>query len=419
MKKVLFITTRLIYPTNSGRKVVLYNYCKGLKELYDYDVYLYSFLEDGETKELKQPKFISDIYYAEQPGKLEKFKNILINSLIKKKWPLQVSLYYSKKTHDRLIKIINKISPEILICDMARTAEYLRNINIPNIKKVLDMDDLISKRYIRQANNDNLNISTFGIYTQKMPLSLKKILNYHLLIKKILKLEGKLLAKYEIGVCNDFEKIIFVSSIEADEYNRKTNSNKAIDVTIGVDYDYFSEKVAKIKQQNLIGFLGNMYVSHNRDAVSYFLKEIFPEIKKNIPNVKFRIIGRCSNEYKIQFKELDYLEVTGEVEDIREYVQECSVMVAPLTYGSGIKTKILETMAMGTPVVTNNIGVEGIMVENNKHIFVCENKKDFASKVIMLLKDANLNMRISDASKRNIYKRYTWNNTLKNIKYII
>jgi len=418
MKKLLFITTRLIYPVNSGRKVVLYNYCKGLKELYNCNIYLYSFLEDGESKELKQPQFISDVYYAEQPSKIEKLKNLFIHSLIKRDWPLQVSIYYSKKTYTKLLKIISEIKPEIIICDMARTAEYLRNICISNTKKILDMDDLISKRYLRQVDNSNLNVNTFGLYAKRLPLWVRKLLNFEKMVKIVLKTEARLLSKYEIDVCSDFDNIIFVSPVEAQEYNNKTNSDKAIDVTIGVDYEYFSKQVAVRKYSNFIGFLGNMYVSHNRDAVHYFLKDIFPKVKQSRPDAKFRIIGRCSDEYKMQFKQLDYVEVTGEVEDIRKYVEECSVMVAPLTYGSGIKTKILETMAMGVPVVTNDIGVEGINVKNEEHIFVCNNKEEFSEKIILMLNNIKLNEYISNNSKKLISEIYTWDNTLRNMEKI-
>ncbi|MBC2397112.1 glycosyltransferase [Clostridium tetanomorphum] len=417
-KKVLFITTRLIYPTNSGRKVVLYNYCKGLSEIHDCDVYLFSFLEVGETRKINQPDFIKKVFYAKQPEKVEKIKNLIKKTFIERNWPLQISLYYSKSTYNQLIKVIKDIEPDVLICDMARTAEYIRNINVPNAKKILDMDDLISKRYERQINSSSLDITTFGFYAKKLPLFIQKVFNFKYIVKSVLKFESKILSNYEKQLVRDFDSVIFVSPLEAEEYNELTNSNKAIDITIGVDYEYYSKQVAEKTIKNLIGFLGNMYVSHNKDAVNYFLKEIFPAIKKEIPNAKFRIVGKCSEGYKKQFDAYECIEVTGEVDDIRKYIQECEIVVAPLTYGSGIKTKILETMAMGIPVITNDIGIEGIKVTDNQ-LVVALNSEQFVNNIVNLLNNKSKLEYMSQNSLLFIDNNYRWENILLKFNKII
>lgn len=417
MKKVVFITTRAIYPLTGGREVVLYNYCKGLKEMFDCEVNLISFIDDKNYN--LTPKFINKQYIVEQPVRLEKVCNIIIKSIFSKMWPLQVSVYYSKSTQMYISKIVNKINPDILICDMARTAEYIRNISDFKGKKVLDMDDLLSKRYYRQARNLNSSSNIFGQYEKKIPVFLKKFFSGKVVGKKILKIEAELLKKYEIRICNDFDSIIFVSPIEAAELNKNIKINKAFYVTIGVDYNYYSKAVSNNKNKNLIGFLGNMCVPHNRDAVDYFLKDIFPLVKNEVPDSKFRIIGKCSKEYKDKFKDIKHIEVTGEVDDIRKYVQECEVIVAPLLYGSGIKTKILESMAMGVPVVTNNIGAEGIKAKDNVDILIRNDKIDFSKGIIKLLQDGNFKNFIISNSKKTIKEKYVWEKTLNNFKTIM
>lgn len=417
MKKVLFITTRPIYPITGGREVVLYNYCKGLNEMFNCEVDLISFIDNKEYN--LTPEFINKQYIVNQPSKLEKIYNTFTKSIILKKWPLQVSVYYSKKTKQYISKLIKDVKPNILICDMARTAEYIRDIKGFNGKKVLDMDDLLSKRYYRQSKNLKSSNNIFGQYQKKLPKSLQKFFSGKKLSEKILTLEARLLGKYEVEVSNDFDNIIFVSHIEAAELNKKINKNKAFDVTIGVDYEYYSKKISSAVSNNIIGFLGNMYVPHNKDSVDYFLNDIFPLIKNKISDSKFRIIGKCSDEYKDRFRFRDDVEVTGEVDDIRKYVQECSTIVAPLLYGSGIKTKILESMAMGVPVVTNDIGVEGITVKNNFDILIRNNKDDFSDSVVKLLKDEELKRYIISNSKKNILQNYIWENTLNNFKKIM
>ncbi|MBE6067124.1 MAG: glycosyltransferase [Clostridium lundense] len=418
MRKVLFVTTRLIYPVNDGRKVVLYNYCKGMAEQYNCEVRLFSLIEDEENK-IKQPGFIKKVYYGNLPSKFEKAKNLIFKSILLNKWPLQISLYYSKKAKQQLDRVIDEYSPDIVICDMARTAEYLKDLDGLRYNKILDMDDILSKRYKRQVKNGTLGVSAIGAYSKKIPNFINTIINNDNIMRFILNKEASLLSKYEVTISKYYKSIVFVSPIEAKEFNDIIGEDKCIDITIGVDYDYFSESVIEKKKEKHIVFLGNMYVAHNKDAVNSFIKNIFPLILKEIPDAKFRIVGRCPKEYKECMEQNLNIEVTGEVDDIRKYVQECTVAVAPLTYGSGIKTKILETMAMGVPVVTNDIGIEGIDVKHNEQIIVANNPKVFSGETISLLINKDKNADISVSARCIVFEKYTWENTLKNITKII
>lgn len=418
MKKVLFLTTRLIYPVNDGRKVVLYNYCKGLVEQHNCEVRLFSILDDNEKVE--QPNFISKVYYSKAPSNYNKIKNIIIKSLLQNKWPIQVSVYYSKKIKSYLTDVINEFEPDIVICDMARTAEYFKDLDEEKYNKILDMDDILSKRYNRQAESGIISINSIGAYLNRIPSFLKKIAQSNLVMKFIINKEAKLLNRYEIDISNYYKSIIFVSPVEAKEFNKKINSNKSIDITIGVDCEYFSKKVANEKKKNFIVFLGNMYVGHNKDSVKYFLDNVFPKILKDIPNCTLRIVGKCSDDYKIYLENYyKNIEVTGEVEDIRKYIQECAVSVAPLKYGTGIKTKILEVMAMGVPVITNDIGNEGIDLKDNVEAIIENDDEKLYERIVELLKNEDLQDTLSLNAKNFIYENYRWKNILKKFEKVI
>lgn len=416
MKKILFVTTRLIYPINDGRKVVLYNYCRGLAEQHNCEVRLFSLIDEEELS-IEQPKFISKIYCSKPPSKYEKIKNLIGKSILFNKWPLQVSLYYSKKAKSNLDRAINDYKPDIVIADMARTAEYLKDLDDNKYNKILDMDDLLSKRYSRQAKSEMLGSSAIGAYSKNVPKFINNILKNKEIAKFVLNKEASLLSKYEIEISNYYKSIIFVSSLEAEEFNKVIGEKKCIDITIGVNYEYFSKNVVRDKKGNYIVFLGNMYVAHNQDAVNKFVRDIFPNILREIPSAKFRIVGRCSDEYKIELEQNVNVEVTGEVDDIRKYVQECNVSVAPLTYGSGIKTKILETMSMGVPIVTNEIGVEGII--KNNYIINENNDEKFAKEVVKLLENKELNEEVSRKSQQFVRENYIWEKILDKFKIIL
>lgn len=418
MRKVLYVVTREFYPMLGGREVVLFNYCKGLYEKYDCSIDLFCFSDSAEgIKVQKDLNFINQVYQARRPTFIPKCKNLIWKSLLLRKWPVQVSLYYSTKTQKELNTIIKQNNYDIVICDMARTAEYLRNIK--GVRKVLDMNDLISNRYFRQAAAITTDSNILGQFASKIPEFVVKVLNNQKVAQLTLKLEATLLKRYELEIESYFDDIIFVSSLETIQYDELIKKNKSVTIPIGVDYDYYSKQMVEKNSQPLISFLGNMQIPHNRDAVDYFIKEIHPSILKRVPNYRLRVVGKCDECYKEEMMKYSFIEVTGTVDDIRPYVQESLVSIAPLLYGSGVKTKVLETLAMGVPMVTNMIGAEGIDAEENDGLFICESPEEFAQAVITLLENQCLRSQLSENACELIKNKYTWDSVLKHFNRII
>lgn len=403
MKKILFITSRLPYPPNSGRKNVMYNYCKYLNEKFNMEIINASFLEDEDDIRLK-PKFISKVYKLNNISNKTKIKNLFFNTLIKKEWPMQVSLFYDLSVNSRIKEIIEVEKPDILMCDMVRTAEYIKDLDI---KKILDLDDLISIRYKRQLKIDMKYVNPYGAYLYRLPKLIQKCLSFNVVKRFILKNEVDLLEKYEVKISKTFDSVIFVSEKEANTFNSRIKSNKSLSVPLGVDIDYFSKYRDIIKEENSISFLGAMNVAHNETAVVNFCEKILPQIIKKIPNVKFYIVGGGVTDKVLNLQNKNVI-VVGKVDDVRKYISKTKVFVCPLLFGSGIKTKNLEAMAMGVPVVTNSIGAESISALDGTDWIIRDNENDFASEVIKLLEDKNYSETISKNAYNYVKENYSW-----------
>ncbi|MGG7178117.1 glycosyltransferase family 4 protein [Clostridium paraputrificum] len=406
---MVFITTRPINPVNSGTKVVLYNYCKHIAESIGYKIYLYSFYENEEDLNIQQPDFIEEQHYLKQPGKLEKIYNIFKYTIIKK-IPIQNSLYFRRENQDFIESEINRIKPDVLMCDLCRTAEYITNITKYNGVKILEMQDLISKRYKRQLNYNTASDSVYGAYSDKIPLFIKSIMNLMNLNKLVLKVESGLLERYEKNIEKKVDKIILVSKKESNTLNEITDSNKACAVQLGVDKSFYTANSHNDKDRKCIGFIGNMTVAHNKDTVANFIKEIFPKVIELDPDIKLKIIGKCDNDYINKYSNKN-IEFTGEVEDIKVHAMRCEIIVAPLVYGSGIKTKVLESMAMGIPVITNDIGVEGINAINNQHLVISD-LEDMHIEIIDLINNQEKIDYIAKEGKRFVVENFNWKNNL-------
>lgn len=405
-KKLLFVTARLPYPASSGRKNVMYNYCKILHEKYGFEIYVASFLEDGDIVN-PIPDFISNVNVLNDLGAKKKIKNLVKKTFLTKQYPMQISLFYDDVAQKKIDEYIDTIKPNIVMADMVRTSEYLRNCSR---YKVADLDDMLSIRYERQLENDISGINPYGAYLYSLPKIIQSILSLTCLKKYILKNEIRLLKRYEREVSLDYNKILFVAQHEADILNKEMNFNKALGVPLGVDLNFYGEFFKKIEVKDYtIAFLGAMSVAHNETGALHFINDIFPLIKKENPKSKFIVVGGgVTQKVKDAAKNNESIIFTGRVDDIRSYVGACSVFVCPLTFGSGIKTKNLEAMAMGVPVVTTSIGAENINAKDGEEWLVADDNQQFAQAVLAIFNDKKLHDMLQNNGYEFVKNNFTW-----------
>ena len=153
---------------------------------------------------------------------------------------------------------------------------------------------------------------------------------------------------------------------------------------------YYDGKWKSFDERQDITFIGGYNHPPNVDAVEYFISEIFPMVRNELPDVKFYVIGSnvpekirnlCANNKNCI--------LVGFVPEISDYLINCRVMVAPLRYGAGVKGKITQSMMHHLPVVTTSIGAEGIS-EKDDVLLTSDNPKEFAKKVVELYKNKEL-----------------------------
>lgn len=404
MKNLVFLTARLPFPASSGRKNVMYNYCKILHEVYEYDITVVSYLETGDKVEDK-PDFIKNVIVLPKVLGKQKFKNLAIKTFLKKMWPIQVSLFWSPENANKIRKIIDNLHPDVVIADMVRMTEYVRKYVG---YKVADLDDMISIRYERQLSQNMELINPYGAYLYSLPGFMQKILSATSVKKIVLKNEIVLLKRYEREIAKDYDKTVFVADHEADILNKELKFGRAIGIPLGVDVSYYGEYFGKlIKKKNTIAFLGAMSVAHNEAGAIHFIRDIFPLVKKELPDAKFIIVGGGITD-KLKAEKVEGVEFTGRVEDVRTVVGTCTVFVCPLTFGSGIKTKNLEAMAMGVPVVTTTIGAENIYAKDGKEWIVADDNKAFADAIIRVLRDEDNNQQMIENAFEFVKEHFTW-----------
>jgi len=167
-----------------------------------------------------------------------------------------------------------------------------------------------------------------------------------------------------------------------------------------------------------IMFLGGFAHPPNVDAIKYFLREVFPIVKRKIPDAKLYVVGSNPTEEVKRLGSRDVI-VTGYVKDLSQYFENCRVFVAPLRYGAGLKGKIGESMAHGLPVVTTSIGAEGMGLEHGENALIADEPGKFARCVMMLYANEELWNRLSKNSIKHIEGKYSINVVKEQIKRLL
>jgi glycosyltransferase involved in cell wall biosynthesis len=161
-------------------------------------------------------------------------------------------------------------------------------------------------------------------------------------------------------------------------------------------------------QPNRLVFNGSLTYSANYDAMRWFLAEVYPLIKAQQPAVSLTITGaldgvdlsRLALDASVQF--------TGFVEDVRLPVAEATVAVAPIRQGGGTRLKILEAMALGTPVVATTKGAEGLDVIDGEHLLLADTPQTFAQAVLTLLANGAARAALAAHARRMVEAQFDW-----------
>ncbi len=227
--------------------------------------------------------------------------------------------------------------------------------------------------------------------------------NFYHFLKKILA------RNYEKFYYPKYDRCVFVSENDAAFARQLTGGNNFTVITNGVDLTKFTPNRSKINPFDIV-FTGVMDYPPNIDAARYFAGEILPRVKKAIPRARFLIVGRNPVRAVRELADGDNVIVTGEVEDIREFVWQAAVYACPLRTGTGVKNKILEAMAMGKAIVTTSIGIEGINVIPEEHVLLADTPAEFACHIINLFGNYEERERLEDAAYKQVTGMYSWEN---------
>ena len=178
----------------------------------------------------------------------------------------------------------------------------------------------------------------------------------------------------------------------------------------GVDLDFWNPSGDR-REPNTLALTGVMNYRPNEDAARMLIQEIMPGLRTHVDKPNLLIIGRAPTPPIVNAaNSLSDVIVTGEVDDVRPWVERAQVFVAPIQFASGMQNKVLEAMAMELPVITTTIVAEGIETDGpgSAPVIVADSSREFIDAVIGLLGDPEKRQEMGQAGRDYVSRHFSW-----------
>lgn len=378
--KILFLSRWFPYPVNNGSKVRIYNLLRGLSR--HHEVTLLSFVDQtgGHPEAPEIRNLCSDIVVL--PWKEFDPRTVRARLGFLSLKPRSVIDTFSPEMAGAITAAVNGQRFDLIIASQLQMAAYYPWFQgIPALFEELE----IGLFYDRAFSPDGKIRLRHALTWFKYRFYLSRLFHKFRLSTVVSETERRLVTRSFPRHKDRFE--VIPNCIDVGAYST----------------------ISARKKENTIIFSGPFKYRVNYEAMLWFIGEVFPLVLKQIPDAELVITGDHEN---LPIPSSQNVTLTGYVDDVRSLIASSTVAIAPLKSGGGTRLKILEAMAIGTPVVATSKGAEGLDAQNEVHLLVTDEPKMFASYVINLLQDRALHNKISANATVLVAEKYDWSKVM-------
>jgi len=246
--------------------------------------------------------------------------------------------------------------------------------------------------------------------------------------------KGRLMTRLELGrtrrhegqLVAAFDRTLVTSEIDrqallalAEAYTSHGSLPPVTVVPNGVDLAYFSPTDEPRRPATLV-FSGKMSYHANVTAAAYLLEQVMPQVWAQRPTVRVQIVGKDPPPLLRRMADdtLGVVELTGAVPDMRPYLRQATLAVAPIPYGAGIQNKVLEAMACGTPVVATRQAVVALAARPGVDVAVADEPQAMAVAILSLIDDAHRREALGRAGRVYVERHHAWERIIHSLESV-
>lgn len=305
-------------------------------------------------------------------------------------------LFYHPKLQQRLSRWLAEFPVQSCLLSASSLAPYLHDSQMAKLNSatVVDLIDVDSQKWLDYA----------GVFR-----GWKRWVYRH---------EGERLRKLEIELARRVQALTVVSESECGLFRSFCQEGQLLAIPNGVDLEYFTPRSATIVPTSCV-FVGAMDYPPNVDAVVWFAEHVWPEIIQRQPQATFTIVGRRPTEVVQDLGKRTGIQVTGQVADVREYVAQSAVVVAPLRIARGIQNKVLEALAMAKPVLASTAAREGLAVTEGQELLRADTPEEWKRTLLDLWESPKRQTELGAAGRRYVEQHHSWESCLKDFSRLL
>jgi len=395
MQRLIFLAHRIPYPPTKGDKVRSYHLLRFLAARYR--VHLGAFVDDVSDFEHVQAlrELCAECHLLRLDPRIARLKSLtgLFSGA-----PLTLPYYRSGSMRRWVAGVLRAGPVRGAVAFSAAMAQYVPSVK--GLRRVVDLVDVDSDKWRQYAA------------TQRWPYS------------AIYRRESRALLGYERHIARRFDATVLVSAAEAELFRRLAPeaAEKIWHIDNGVDSEYFSPERRHVSPyaegERVLVFTGAMDYWPNVDAVIWFARKVFPEIRRALPDARFCIVGARPRPEVVGLAQVPGVTVTGTVADVRPYIAHAKLAVAPLRMARGVQNKVLEAMAMARPVLASPQAVEGIEARVGTELLVAADERAYVEEATRLLKLEEASA-IGAAARARVLASYDWQRSLSRFERLL
>ena len=292
-----------------------------------------------------------------------------------------VERFISKEFQNRLVEVLEKEHFDVVQLEMLYMAPYVATIREHSkAMVVLRAHNVEHKIWERMAKETKFFIKRWYIN--------------HL---------AKTLRNYELDAIETVDGIAAITRKDA-AFFRKYCSKPVVDIPYGVYPEEFTPK-SEIEGKPKFYHIGSMNWMPNEEGIRWFIDEVLPKTVEKVSDFIYHLAGRNMPEWLTNLDNPN-VDVIGEVPDAKEFVSNHDVAIVPLLSGSGIRIKIIESMAMGKTVITTRVGAEGILYDEEVNIIIAENKAKMVEAIRSINENPQIAVKIGEAARKLVEETY-------------
>jgi polysaccharide biosynthesis protein PslH len=378
--KILFLSRWFPYPPDNGSKKRCFNLVKILASKYEVDLISFA-SEPIPAERLKglEPycQSVQTVQYKDYNPQSFRARLGYLST-----WPRFIYDTYRKEFRKTVQEACRKTGYDLVTASQVDMTPYTKGVR--GAKVLIDEIELAFYQEDRKKQTDFLRRMRTNLTWWKHARYVNSIIQ---------RVDG-------VSVVSENEKII-LSQLNHSDCRVQVIPN-------GIEMDFYQGDWGEPEADTLI-YAGALSYFANLDAMQYFIAEILPIIKKSRPAVKLFITGRFTETLRSKLPIDPNVEFTGYLEDVRPHIGRAWMSVIPLRIGGGTRLKILEALAMGTPVVSTSKGAEGLELETGRDILIRDSPEAFAAGVVEILGNRELRDRLGTNGQLTTGSLYDWN----------